>query len=220
MGDITIAAPVGGLRERKKRETRDTIARVALELFDRQGFQHTTIAEIAAAADVSPRTVSSYFPAKEELAFADTADAFARLGAHLDARAPGETTAEALRAWITGELPDWDSRDEELRCHRRVVASSEALLSYEQHLRGEGQRLIAESIARDLGGSPDDLESRMAAAATMATFDVLGAHRDAEELTPEEDPALDEKRRAEALDLLDRALTFVGAGIRALQAAG
>ena len=218
MGDTTIAIPVTGLRERKKRETRDTIARVALELFDRQGFQHTTIPEIAAAAMVSPRTVSSYFPVKEDLAFADTAEAFARLGARLDARGPGETTADALRAWITTQLPEWDAREEELRVQRRVVAANEALVSHEQYLQAEGQKLIASSIARDLGGSPDDLESRMAAAATMATFDVLGAHRDAEHAAGR-DIGSDERHRAEALELLDRALTFVGAGIRALQAA-
>lgn len=219
MADTTIANPVTGLRERKKRETRDTIARVALELFDRQGFHHTTIPEIAAAANVSPRTVSSYFPAKEDLAFADSAESFVRLGARLDERAEGETTADALRAWITAELPTWKARDDELRMQRRVVAANEALLSRVQHLRAEGQRLIAESIARDLGGSPDDLEPRMAAAATMATFDVLDAHHDAEEEKAPRDAGMDEQRRAEALDLLDRALTFVGAGIRALQAA-
>ena len=61
-----------GLRERKRVRTRITIARAALELFDRQGFQETTIPQIAEAADVSPRTVSAYFPHKEELAFPDT----------------------------------------------------------------------------------------------------------------------------------------------------
>ncbi len=58
-----------GLRERKKAKTRDTIVRVALGLFAEQGYGQTTIAQIAEGADVSPRTVSTYFPAKEDIVF-------------------------------------------------------------------------------------------------------------------------------------------------------
>jgi AcrR family transcriptional regulator len=217
MTDTTISIPVTGLRERKKRETRDAMSRAALDLFDRQGFHNTTFPEIAAVANVSPRTVSTYFPAKEDLAFSESADSFQRLAERLDARTAGETTAEALRAWISAELPHWDSRDDELRIQRRVVLSSEALMSHEQHLRADSQQLIAASIAHDLGGSPEDLEPRMAAAATMATFEVLGAHYDHGVEPPKLSKPVAEKRRTEALDLLDRALTFVGAGIRALQ---
>ena len=78
-----------GLRERKRQRTRETIARVALELFDRQGFQETTIAQIAEAADVSPRTVSAYFPHKEDLAFPDVEAEFAAFDARLRDRLAG-----------------------------------------------------------------------------------------------------------------------------------
>ena len=70
-----------GLRERKKERTRATIARVALELFARDGFAATTLSAIAEAADVSPRTVSTYFPSKEGIVFAVYPDAIERLGA-------------------------------------------------------------------------------------------------------------------------------------------
>ena len=59
-----------GLRERKKERTRATITRVALELFARDGFAATTLSAIADAAEVSPRTVSTYFPSKEGIVFA------------------------------------------------------------------------------------------------------------------------------------------------------
>ena len=86
-----------GLRERKRLRTRTTIARAALELFDRQGFHETPIAQIAEAADVSPRTVSGYFPHKEDLVFPDSEEAFQSLDHRLRERPPEETAADALR---------------------------------------------------------------------------------------------------------------------------
>lgn len=204
--------PALGLRERKKQRTRETIARAALELFDRDGFHETTIPAIAAAADVSPRTVSSYFPAKEDLVFPEQDDAFARLAARLAARTASETTADALRSWVVGELPRWTERDDEMRVQRRVVGSDAGLQAREQRYRAHGEELVASAIAEDLGTSRDGLEARMAAAATFAIFGVLGSEK---EMTdgcldgPADEPA--------ALQLLDRALRFVGAGIRSLR---
>src|SRR4249920_1574453 len=99
-GSIDAPTPSAGLRERKKQRTREAIARVAQELFAQRGFHETTIREIAEAADVSPRTVSTYFPVKEDLVFADHAELVASLTARLADRTPGETAIDALGAWI------------------------------------------------------------------------------------------------------------------------
>src|SRR4051794_29442669 len=61
--------PAEGLRARKKRQTRAAIAAAAMDLFRSRGFDAVTIADIAAAADVSRKTVFNYFPAKEDLVF-------------------------------------------------------------------------------------------------------------------------------------------------------
>ena len=81
--------PPLGLRERKKQQTRLAIEQAALRLFAEQGFAATTIPQIAEAADVSPRTVSSYFPAKEDLVFHESLQHLEQLRDHLGSRGDG-----------------------------------------------------------------------------------------------------------------------------------
>jgi AcrR family transcriptional regulator len=192
-----------GLRERKRERTRRAIADAALELFDRQGFHATTIPQIAEAADVSPRTVSGYFPAKEDLAFPDADQRIAALEARLRSREPGETTAEALRAWLPEMLRGDVEHAEEHRCRRRVIEADEALGAYEHRFLARAQAALTEAFAADLDVGPEALEPRMAAAATVTVFQLLGR-------------ALDPGDAPQAA--LDRALVFIGGGIGALRA--
>ena len=85
-----------GLRERKKRETRQHISDVATRLFVKRGFDHVTIEEVATAANVSKMTVFNYFSRKEELFF-DRNDASELIGAALQGRGRRSPLA-ALRA--------------------------------------------------------------------------------------------------------------------------
>jgi AcrR family transcriptional regulator len=203
-----------GLRERKRRQTRLTIARVALELFDRHGFHETTIPQIAEAADVSPRTVSAYFPRKEDLAFPDSEEDFLSLDARLRERPASESTADALRGWIESWVVQQAGRDDELRMRRRIIEGDETLRAYEHRLMLQAQDAIAAAFARDLGVDPGELEPRMAAAATLTVFELLGeALEPAGLFEPSDDP----RPRAESLAVVDRALLFIGAGILALR---
>src|ERR1700704_5854507 len=119
--EISSGSP--GLRERKKQKTRDTIIKVALELFDERGYEHTTIAEIADAAEVSPRTIFAYFPSKEDILFCNLPEVQERLAHALRERPEGVTTLDVLREFILGSLtPD---PNEVLR--RRIVAGDETL---------------------------------------------------------------------------------------------
>jgi AcrR family transcriptional regulator len=197
-----------GLRERKKRQTRQAIADAALDLFQRQGYAATTIAQIAAAADVSPRTVFGYFASKEELVFPEEAEWYARLEARINGRPPEETAPEALRGWIEETMPEWDGREDELRARSAVIAGDDGLRARKAHNMERVHELLAGAIARDLGRSPEALEARMAAAATTAILEML-EHK-GQETVPDE-------WRAEAIAALDRAVIFIAAGIRALR---
>jgi len=193
-----------GLRERKRQRTRETIARVALELFERQGFQETTIPQIAEAADVSPRTVSAYFPHKEDLAFPDADADFDAFEARLRERLPGETAMDAMSAFIRATVEEMGEHSSERHARRRVIRADDGLRAHEHRYMRRVQEIIAAAVARDLGVSADDLEPRMAAAATLTVFEMLG------EDYKTADPA-------EVLAVMDRALLFIGGGISALR---
>jgi AcrR family transcriptional regulator len=191
-----------GLRERKRVRTRRAIADAALELFARQGFQATTIPQIAEAADVSPRTVSGYFPAKEDLAFPDADERIDALEQRLRARPPGETAADALRAWLPEMLLADAPHAGEHKLRREVIDADEHLCAYEHRFMARAQTALTEAFAADLGVGPDALEPRMAAAATVTVFQLLGR-----DLEPGDSP----------LAALDRAVVFIGGGIGALR---
>jgi AcrR family transcriptional regulator len=90
----------GGLRERKKRETRQRISDIATALFIERGFDQVTVAEVAAAADVSKVTVFNYFPRKEQLFFDRGIEGMELLEGALRSRAPGTSVTEAVRNLI------------------------------------------------------------------------------------------------------------------------
>ncbi|MGH3266652.1 MAG: TetR/AcrR family transcriptional regulator, partial [Trebonia sp.] len=94
-----------GLRERKKRQTRERIAQVALQLFAERGYEHTTLAEIADAADVSKRTIFAYFDGKEDILFSDVPALLEQLRQTLEQRPPGSTTVDALREFLFSGAP-------------------------------------------------------------------------------------------------------------------
>src|SRR3989475_1811626 len=84
----------GGLRERKKQKTRESIQRTALRLFEKQGYEETTIEEIAAAAEISPSTFFNYFPTKEDVVLFDEYDPM--LFPILTDAPPGETLRQSI----------------------------------------------------------------------------------------------------------------------------
>lgn len=196
-----------GLRERKKERTRQTLADAAAKLFDRQGFQDTTIKQIADVAEVSPRTVSAYFPVKEELVFCDHGDVFDQLEQRLDERPEGTTTVDTLRAWLTELLENVDLDLEQSRRTRELIESDPALRTYERGLQERAEQMVAKAVAVDLGVAEDELVPHMVGAATIAALDAVGRRA--------KDPEADDFQ-ATALPVIEDAMAFIGGGVQAL----
>ncbi len=118
-------APMPGLRERKKRQTRATIQVEALRLFGQQGYDTTTCEQIAAAAGVSPATFFRYFPTKEDVVLQDDYDPL--LTASLHERPLHESPVVAVRNALASALGQLYPADEDaIRARTQLVLSVSA----------------------------------------------------------------------------------------------
>jgi AcrR family transcriptional regulator len=197
-----------GLRERKKEQTRRSIEDAAFRLFEDRGYQATTVADIAEAADIAPRTFFAYFPSKEAVVFGDFEETFSGLEARLRERPEGETTFDALRAWIGDLIDGGHPIDEREVVRRQLICDNASLASHERHIMGHFERLIAINVAADLGDQPEDLRPRLVAAAATAALQAM---------QPEDHEDKKKDIDAEGLARLDDAFAFLRGGIAALQ---
>jgi AcrR family transcriptional regulator len=187
---VRVAEPTG-LRARKKERTRDAIADAAISLFLAHGFDRVSVADVAAAAEVSKPTLFRYFTAKEDLVLHRIADHDGEAARVVLGRDPGVSPLAALHRHFRAGL---DRRDpvtglndhpEILAFHRLVFATPSLagrLVQYTLHNE--------EALATALG---DDLAARLQAAQVIAvqrvlartTWQKLVAGRTADDVYPE-----------------------------------
>jgi AcrR family transcriptional regulator len=159
--------PALGLRERKKARTRATLLDAAVELCERQGFERTTVDQIAAIADVSPRTFSRYFATKDAIAVALIDDATDVAAAEL-ARQPTDIGHfEALRrSYVsmytsTKSAPPGALSADRVMCTVRIIMSSptlrQATLEYRPHA-------VNVELAKRLGVDIEDRRLKLVSA--------------------------------------------------------
>lgn len=146
-----------GLRERKKLQTRTAIVTAALELFEQQGFEATTIEDIAAAADISPRTFFRYFESKQDVVMAHTNDKGDDLGTRVEARPAHEGPVEALRQTILAQLSALVAADDTVLREMRVMMSSPELRAMALDHFHEHQEQLAAALAVRMNQPPDAL---------------------------------------------------------------
>lgn len=155
-----------GLRERSKARRRAAIIRAALELFAERGYDATTIADIAAAADVAPRTVAMYFPSKQDIAMYRFSRSVDELTAALRSRRPGQNVTDVVGRWLRSEEPGPDRELKELSL--RMFAANPELNALRTARMAAAITEGAELVAADVGAAPGDVGPRIAAVAAGA----------------------------------------------------
>jgi AcrR family transcriptional regulator len=201
---ITPSDSQPGLRERKKRATRRTLQRIALELSAERGVEHVTIEDIAAAADVSPRTFFNYFSSKEEALVAPDTQLLALMARETVERPAAESPLEALRVVLVHHSSVEEAELHLLRLRMAVVEPNPALLPHLVGSFAAAERLFAEAVAERTGTDVDRdtypaLVAAVAAAALRTALHVWGTSN----------------FRASVPDLLDQSFACLADGLPA-----
>lgn len=163
--------PRPGLRERKKLKTRTAIRRSTYRLIAEQGYDATTIEQIAEAAEVSPSTVFRYFATKEDIALTDEYNPL--LEAETRKRPADEPPLQSMRFVVTEALATLlATEEEELRRRTRLMVEVPAIRARMSETMSDTAKVLARVLADRSGRGADDLEVRVFVAA------VLGALRE------------------------------------------
>ena len=206
-----------GLREAKKLHTRQQIADKAMRLFAVRGFDHVTVAEVAAASGVSEKTVFNYFPTKEDLFFDEIPRREAALLEAITSREPGDSILAALRRLQVGECPRMCSPG--FVVFARIIEESPALQAKELEVMAHFAQVLADAIQREIGA--DERDARIAAGLLISVHRQVfrGARKQA--LAGKHGPAAVRRLRADlerAYDLLEHGLGGLGPARRARRA--
>jgi AcrR family transcriptional regulator len=161
------AAPVG-LRERKKQKTRESIQRTALRLFEKQGYEETTIEQIAAAVEISPSTFFNYFPTKEDVVLFDAYDPVA-IRMFLE-RPKDEPLNVSLRKVLESLAAAFESDERMVLARGRFFLEVPELRARMWDEIERTQVLIVEMLAERTGRRPDDYELRVTARIVIAAL--------------------------------------------------
>jgi AcrR family transcriptional regulator len=163
------------LRERKKLRTRRALADAALRMFTENGFDPTTLEDLAEEAEVSKSTFFRVFPAKEAAAIeAETELWTALLAALADRELSGPVLGElhqTLAGTVAGLDAGWDKR---FVATRLLVAREPSLLKYVEHYRVGIKSQMAACLADKLGLDPEDLRLPVLAELAMTAFTLAG----------------------------------------------
>jgi AcrR family transcriptional regulator len=167
-----------GLRERKKRLTRQQIFDAAHKLFAKRGFESVTVAEIARAADVSEVTVFNYFPTKEDLFYGGMQFFEEQLVEAVRGRPRGESALGAFRRRVLEGADRLAAKErvDAIREAAKMISASPTLVARERDIVDRYTRQLAAVLAEETGAAPDDVEPLAAAGAMMVVHRMLVDH--------------------------------------------
>jgi TetR/AcrR family transcriptional regulator, regulator of mycofactocin system len=169
---VTLADLGGNRRIRRMQAARLAVEQAALRLFAEQGYEQTTVEEIADAAGISVRTLFRYYSSKQHILFGDVAQG------RIDALRTGlwarPSSEEPLTA-IEQALDDLDLTDpterEQVLARFALLGRQPSLLTTYLVINRDLASVVAEFVAGRTGAAPTDLYPQMVAAATTAAWD-------------------------------------------------
>jgi len=161
-----------GRRERKKKQTREALESTAWRLFQRKGYDATTIEDITDAVDVSTRTFFRYFDSKEAVLFGDWRSNLERISDLIAGRPPEEPPLQALYESARQFVEVLKPSEPRLLMRNQLANNSRKIGDYERNvINPEFERVVCEALARRLGVDPDsDPRPYMAAAVAVAAY--------------------------------------------------
>jgi AcrR family transcriptional regulator len=198
-----------GLRESKKLQTRQEIADRAMQLFAKRGFDRVTVAEVAAAANVSEKTVYNYFPTKEDLFFDEVPARQAALVAAVRGRREGESILVALHRLQAGECPRLCSSG--FATFARIIEESTALKAKELEVMSSFVQVLTDALQAEL--TIDERDARLAAGLLVSVHRQLFRAARKQALAGKHGPAAARRLRAD----LDRAYHLLEHGLGELE---
>ncbi|MGI8665639.1 MAG: TetR/AcrR family transcriptional regulator [Jatrophihabitans sp.] len=167
------AVKILGLRERKKRRTREAITDAAIRLFIEHGFDRVSVSDVAAAADVSKVTVFNYFPTKEDLVLAGIADQTEQAARTVSNRGAQESPLQALRHDYLQRLAAHDPStglcdEPHFVAVQRMILSTPTLTLRVTHHLMRSEASLSTALSEYLGQACDSLAARVAASQLLA----------------------------------------------------
>ena len=194
----------GGLRERKKARTRASIREHALRLFRENGYQRTTVEQIAAAAEVSPSTFFRYFPTKEDIVLQDDMDT--RMIEALERQPAGLGPLGAVRAATREVFTSYNEDDIDVL--RETIALTMTVPEVRARAMDEFARtitVVGEALAKRAGRGADDLAVRTTAGAIIGVIMSI--------TMPWEGWTSDRRTIEDMFERIDQALALLEAGL-------
>ncbi len=162
-----VTEPEPDWRQRKKTATRDRIRASALRLFGEQGYDATTVEQIAAAAGVSHMTFFRYFPAKEDVALSDSYDPL--IAGLLQQTPAGWPLTERIRAALLQGLRQLHDTDRDtLLAQNRLIVSTPALRERLWASQIDTQQLILQALHASQDNLHPSFQDRVTVAACLA----------------------------------------------------
>lgn len=154
-------------RPTKKERTRAALTAAAATLFRVQGYEDTTVEQIAAGAGVTARTFFRYFPTKDAVVFANADERYDAFVAQLAAQDAAETPLVTVRRAFRATVREFAEHRQELVLQHRVIESSPTLIARERELDRRWEQALAHHLGADAPDALATLRARLLAGAFM-----------------------------------------------------